>query len=184
MENVVYHGSPDPNLSKIEAHISTHKKNCIYATKKLVVALTFMGKGNGDLDTMLSSIGGNIILVERREGVLKSLYDKEGYIYTLDGSTFSSYDYLWKEEVISFEPSIDIIDKTYYPNILTALEEEEKKGNITIYRYPNRPEYVPLDNSDLIDKYIKFEEKGLVGAIDDLLRIYPEFKDIIDKKVR
>lgn len=179
MENIVYHGSPNPNLKEISAHKSTHQKKCIYATRKLAVALTFMGKENGDLDTVLSSIDGKIILVERREGVLKSLYNKGGYVYTLDGSTFSSYDYLWKEEVISFEPSINIINKTYYPNILDALEEEEKKGNITIYKYPNRPEYIPLDNSDLIDKYIKYEQEGITGSIDYLLKIYPEFKDKI-----
>ena len=181
MNDIVYHGSPNPYLTKITANISTHQKKCIYATRKLVVALTFMGKGNGDLDTALSSVDGNIVLVERREGVLKSLYDKDGYVYVLDGSTFSSYDYLWKEELISFEPSIDIKEKIYYPNILNALIEEEKKGNITIYRYPNKPSYIPMDNSDLINKYIKYEENGHIGSIERLLSLYPEFKDKIQR---
>ena len=112
MNSVVYHGSPD-NLEVITSHKSTHQKNCIYATKKLVVALTFMGKGHGDLDTMLSSHDGHIELVERREGVLDTLYNKDGYIYILDGKTFNSYEYLWREEVISFEPSISIKEKIY-----------------------------------------------------------------------
>ena len=183
MNSVVYHGSPD-NLDIITPHKSTHGKTCIYATKKLVVALTFMGKGNGDLDTMLSSRDGHIELVERREGVLESLYNKDGYIYILDASTFNSYDYLWREEVISFEPSISIKEKIYYPNILNALYEEEKNGNITIYKYPSRPKDVPLDNSDLIDKYIKFENKGIKGSIDYLLRIYPEFKELVKEKIK
>lgn len=134
-----------------------------------------MGKGNGDLDIDISSVDGKVQLVERRAGVLEKLYSKEGYLYELDSSTFNHYEYLWSLEVISFEKEIKPLNKIYYSNILEAIIEEEKKGNITIYRYPNRPESIPLDNSDLIEKYIGFEKRGLTGAIDDLLRIYPEF---------
>ena len=86
---------------------------------------------------------------------------------------------MWSLEVISFEKEIKPIKKTYYPNILKALENEEKKGNLIMYRYPNRPKDMPIDNSDLIEKYIKFEEKGLKGSIDRLLEVYPEFENKI-----
>ena len=121
-------------------------------------------------------------MIERREGVLDSLYNKEGYIYELDGSTFNHYDYLWSLEVISFEKEIKALKKIYYKNILKALEEEEKKGNIIIYRYPDRPQDVPIDNSDLIEKFIRFEKNGIKGAVDRLLRVYPEFKEKIKKE--
>lgn len=183
MEKIVYHGSPDGNITVLTPHKSTHKKECIYATNDLCVALLYMGKGNGDLDTKVSTRDGHLELVERREGVLESLYDKEGYLYELDGSSFSHYDYLWSKEVISFANKIKPLNKIYYPNILSAILEEEQKGNITIYRYPNRPENVPLDNSDLIDKYINYEKNGLTGAINEMLDIYPEFEEIILKKV-
>ena len=182
MDKIVYHGSSNPNIKELKPHKSTHQKNCIYASYNKVAAMLFMGKGNGDLDTRVSSIDGKVELVERREGVLKTLYDKEGYLYELDSTTFSHYDYLWSLEVISFEESIKPINKIYYPNVLEAINEEEKKGNIVIYRYPNRPKDMPLDNSDLIDKFIKFEESGLTGAIDHLLQIYPEFASKIDMK--
>ncbi len=181
--NIVYHGSSNSNIKEIVAHKSTHQKECIYATDNKVVALLFMGRGNGDLDTRISNINGKPELVERREGVLKKLYDKEGYLYELDGSSFRHYDYLWSLEVISFEKSIIPLRKIFYPNILDALKEEEQKGNIIIYRYPNRPENMPLDNSDLIDKYINFENQGIVGAIDKLLQIYPEFVSLIQDKL-
>lgn len=138
-----------------------------------------MGKGKGDLDTMIATIDGKLVLVERRTGILNSIYNKDGYIYELDGSTFSHYDYLWSEEVISFEESIKPLSKTYYKNILEGLIEEEKKGNIIIYRYPNRPKSLPLDNSDLIEIYIYFEKSGLTGAIKELLEVYPEFTEIV-----
>ena len=61
------------------------------------------------------------------------------------------------------------------------INEEEKNGNIIIYRYPNRPKDMPPDNSDLIEKYISFENQGLTGAVSKLLSIYPEFSNIIDE---
>ncbi len=183
MNKIVYHGSPHGNIELITAHKSTHQKNCIYASSNKVVALLFMGKGNGDLDTRIGSENGKPELVERRPGVLEKLYNKEGYLYELDGTTFNHYDYLWSQEVISFESEIKPLNKIYYPNILDALIEEEKKGNITIYRYPNRPKNMPFDNSDLIKKYISFENQGLTGSISKLLSIYPEFSDRIEEIV-
>ena len=184
MNKVVYHGSPDGNIEELKPNRSSHQKKCIYATDNKVTAMLFMGKSNGDLDTRISNVDGKPELVERREGVLKSLYDKEGYLYELDGTSFNHYDYLWSLEVISFEKSIKPINKIYYRNILEAIIEEEEKGNIIIYRYPDRPKGMPLDNSDLIDKYIHFEEIGLNGSIDQLLRVYPEFKSIVEEKLK
>lgn len=181
MNKIVYHGSPNGNIKLLKANKSTHQKNCIYATDSKVVAFLFMGKGNGDLDIRLSSVDGKPELVERRPGVLEQLYNKEGYLYELDGLTFNHYDYLWSLEVISFENEIKPRNKTYYQNILNAIIEEEKEGNIIIYRYPNRPKNVPLDNSDLIEKYISFENKGLTGAVSDLLSIYPEFQGRVEE---
>lgn len=176
MKKIVYHGSPNGDLKEISSYKSTHQKPCIYASYSKVVALLFMGKGNGDLDTRISTLDGKLELVERRRGILNSLYNHPGYLYELPGNTFHHYDYLWRQEVISFEKSVVPLNKIYYSNVLDAIYEEEKEGNITIYRYPNRPSDVPLDNSDLIDKYIEFERRGLQGSIDRLLRIYPEFE--------
>lgn len=90
---VVYHGSENGNLEKIEARISTHQNNCIYATEDPVIAMIFMSKWS-DLDFMLGTINNELVLVERRPGLLNSKYNKDGYIYSLDGTTFSHYDYL------------------------------------------------------------------------------------------
>lgn len=180
MEGIVYHGSPDGNIQVLKPHRSTHQKDCIYATEKKVVSFLFMGKGNGDLDHRISSVDSKIELVERRPGILEQLYNKEGYLYELDGETFDHYDYLWSQEVISFASEIKPLNVTYYPCILDAIKEEERKGNIVIYRYPDRPDNIPLDNSDLIEKYINFEKQGLKGSIDRLLRIYPEFTEYVN----
>ena len=51
MEKIVYHGSHNGNIEIIKAHVSTHQKKCIYATDNKVIAMLFMNKGMGDLDT-------------------------------------------------------------------------------------------------------------------------------------
>lgn len=34
------------------------------------------------------------------------------------------------------------------------------KGNLILYEYPNRPKDMPIDNSNLLDKYVLSEKKG------------------------
>ncbi len=43
---------------------------------------------------------------------------------------------------------------------------------------------IPLDNSDLIDKYIIFEKQGIKGAVNKLLQIYPEFLNLVQDKLK
>lgn len=183
MKNIVYHGSPNGSIEKFIPNKSTHQKECIYATDNKIVAMLYMAKWT-DLDIRLSNVSGKPELVERREGILKTLYNQSGYLYELDGTTFSHYDDLWSLEVISFEKVLTPLNKNYYPNILDAILKEEQKGNIVIFRYPNRPKDVPLDNSDLINKFVEFEKKGLKGAIGHLLKIYPEFTSRVEEKIK
>lgn len=182
MNKKVYHGSPKGDINIIKAHTSIHKKECIYATDDLAVAMMFMGRGNGDLDTVKIYDRGMPVLVERRPGIFEKLYNKPGYIYELPSETFEHYDYLWLPEVVSFEKEIVPIKKEYHENILKSLEELANNGRLKLYKYPDRPEYIPLDNSDLIEKYIKFENQGIAGAITSLLVVYPEFKERVLEK--
>ena len=65
-DNIVYHGSCNGNIDFLKAHVSTHGKECIYATENKTVAMLFMGEGKGDLDTVLAVDDDKLILVERR----------------------------------------------------------------------------------------------------------------------
>lgn len=183
MSKIVYHGSPKGDIEELVASYSTHQKKCIYATDNKVIAMMFMGRGNGDLDTIKNMNNGIPMIVERRPGVLKKLYDKEGYLYEIDGSTFNHYDYLWSAEVISFEEKIKPLNKVHYDNVLDKLKEEAKNNNLILYEYPKRPDNIPLDNSDLIDKYIGFYNQGIDSALDQLLKVYPEFREQVDDKM-
>ena len=184
MEKIVYHGSPNGGIKEFKLDESTHRIKCLYAAENKVIAMLFMARDRGDLDTVIGMNDDGVpYIAERREGILKGLYNREGYLYTIDGSTFHHEDYLWSPEVISTEPSLKPIDCTYYPNILEALKKEADKGNLEIYEYPNRPKNVPLDNSDLIDKYISFDNNGNHGALDSLLSVYPEFREQVFSKL-
>ena len=59
------------------------------------------------------------------------------------------------------------------------MNELEKYNNQDIfnpeYLYPNRPDYVPIDNSDLIPKVLRWYKKGF--NINNFYNIYPELKD-------
>ena len=184
MKDIVYHGSLNGNIDSVKAHVSTHGKKCIYATENRTVAMLFMGEGKGDLDTVLAVDDEKLILVERRPGVLEDNYNHEGYIYELPGKIFRHYDYLWRPEIISFEESIKPIRKTYYENVLGALEKEEKLGHLKIYHYPDRPSSIPFDNSDLIDKCIMFYNNGNDYAISSLLECYPEFREEVQSRIK
>lgn len=88
----VYHGSPKGDIEELFANRSTHQKKCIYAADNKAVAMMFMGRGNGDLDTIKSYEAGLPILIERRPGVFDELYNKTGYIYEMDGNFSTTLD--------------------------------------------------------------------------------------------
>ncbi len=72
------------------------------------------------------------------------------------------------------------MEEILVPNILSEIELMEKQGKIKLFRYPNRPCFIPADNSDLIDKYICFDKQRITGEIDSLLYVYPEFREIVE----
>lgn len=180
MEGKVYHGSSHSGIKKLERRVSTHNKECVYATDNEVIALLFTNHGNGDLDYVIGvDDSGLPYIIERRPGVFEKLYNTCGYIYELDGTNFNHYDYLWRPEMISFEEE-EIISERKIDNILEELQEKAKQGLIRVMRYPERLKDVPLDNSDLIEKYVRYYKNGKTNAINQLLSIYPDFKDRVE----
>lgn len=179
MYDVVYHGSSIKDLNVIKSNISSHNIKCIYASDNIAVAMMFMGRTN-DLQTLKAIENKVPILVERKEGILQEVYNKPGYIYLLPGETFSHQTFLWKPEVISTEEFIKPISIIKCDNILDSLKEQAKQGNLHLYFYPDRPSYVPIDNSDLIKMYINYERKGIKGAVHKLLLEYPEFASEVE----
>lgn len=63
----------------------------------------------------------------------------------------------------------------YIENIYDELIKLDKEGLIKLYLYPNRPDYVPIDNSDLIPKVLRWYKNGF--NINNFYNIYSELKD-------
>lgn len=185
MNKYVYHGTAVGGLKKLTPSKSTHLKPYVYATTSKVIAVLFMSHSNGDLDTVISGCGTKedpCTITERWDGAFEKNYNKSGYIYTLDSKNFKKVDGLWGAEVVS-EKKENIVKKEYVPCIYNELKKYSKSGELIMYKYPSRPPYLPIDNSDLIERYSNYEKSGIRGALKGVLNVYPEFEDIIYKKL-
>lgn len=179
----VYHGSNMSFLKVIKKHNSTHKRNWVYASYSKEVALIFISKQGNDLFYSLSFDGKNypIELVERKPLMFKKIFNCSGYIYKLDASNFVEGQTGWPAEVVS-NTDEEVISFEYIDNVYDELIKLDNEGLIKLYLYPNRPDYVPLDNSDLIFKVLRWYDNGF--DIDNFYNIYPELKDKFLKKLK
>ncbi len=171
----VYHGSNISFLKVIKKHNSTHKRNWVYASYSKEVALIFISKEGNDLFYSLSFDGKNypIELVERKPLMFKKIFNCSGYIYKLDASNFIEGQTGWPGEVVS-NTDEEVISFEYIENVYDELIKLDNEGLIKLYLYPNRPDYVPLDNSDLISKVLRWYKNGY--NINSFYNIYPELK--------
>lgn len=176
MMEYVYHGSPLKDLKIIKRNISTHNKKWVYATPSKAIATIFLSKKGNDLYYALSGDGINdqIELVERKKGMFEEIFNCEGYIYKLDASNFKSNFTSWSAEVVSFSDE-RVISCEYIENVYSELIKLDNNGLIKLYLYPDRPNRIPLDNSDLIPKVIKWYKNGY--DLTNFYSLYPELKE-------
>lgn len=175
MENVVFHGSSARDLKILKPNESTHMKDYVYATSYPMIALVFSVNNFGDFDFDLTIKDGVVIFTERRNGAFDK-YNSPGFLYTLDATNFKQLEGLWEAEVVS-EQEEKIISCEYVDNVFKKLKDYEKSGDMKIYRYPNKPDFIPDDDSDLVYKYVKFENMGHRGSVDNLIYYFPELKE-------
>lgn len=179
----VYYGSQNGEIEVISAVKNAKGEDVIYATDNEIMALILSNPGKGDLDTVRVVLQDKPILIERRAGVLEGLLNKKGYVYELDGTMFNHESNLREYEVFAELENIKPTKKVEYENVLEELRKLAKDGKLELYEYPNRPEQVPADNSDLIDKYVFYFNNGVTTALDDLLDVYPEFAEEIKNRI-
>lgn len=172
----VYHGSSKPNLEIIKANKSTHMKKWVYACVSKTISIIFLSPTGNDLYYSLSGDGIQypVELVERKQNMFKKIFNYSGYIYKLDASNFKSGKTGWTAEVIS-EKDEKVLEIEYIENIYDELIKLNKEGSIRLYLYPERPNRIPLDNSDLIPKVLKWKKNGF--DVNKFYELYPELKD-------
>ena len=89
----VYHGSTQKGLKKIITNKTAQGENWVYASYSKVLATIFISNKGNDLYYYLSgngTINNPIILVERKEGMFKDIFNVSGSLYTLSAKNFSS----------------------------------------------------------------------------------------------
>lgn len=172
----VYHGSIHQGLKKISKN-KTSQGIWVYAAPSKAISIIFISNKGNDLYYYLSgdgSINNPVILVERKKDMFKEIFNASGSLYTLDGKNFISEKTVWSAEVVSpFDE--DVLYEEHINNVFEKLKELNDIGKIKLYLYPNRPDFIPQDNSDLIHKVIKWKQKGI--NIDAFFKLYPELKE-------
>ena len=173
----VYHGSIHQGLKIIKRNKSTHGKSWVYATLSKAISTIFISNKGSDLYYYLSGDGTEnnpVLLVERKEGMFKDIFNVSGSLYTLSGKNFISGETGWTAEVIS-ESDENVIHEEHIDNVFEKLKELNDMGELKLYLYPNRPPFLPKDNSDLIPKVIRWRKRGI--NIETFFTLYPELKE-------
>ena len=177
----VYHGSPIGGLTYLEPRRSTHGKSWVYATKNKSAAIIHSQKWN---DYIFNESFNNCVsleLTERLPNALEEIYKgKKGYLYYLDSANFIEGQTSFTEEVVSEKTEqilkCEVIEDTY-----VKLCEMNERKEIILYRYPDRPDYIPIDDSDLIrkTKLILERSQDKRGLIEYVIEKHPKLKDAL-----
>ena len=119
--------------------------------------------------------------MERKENMFKDIFNVSGSLYTLSGENFISGKTSWSAEVVS-EFDEDVLHEEHINNVFEKLKELNDKGELKLYLYPNRPTFIPKDNSDLIPKVIRWWKRGL--NIEPFFKLYPELEEQYLKQLK
>ena len=178
----LYHGSPVHGIKTLVPNNSTHGKY-IYATSNKDIAIVMSAKYGDDALYSFGSMhkNGPYDLVERVAGVFEKIFANEFSLYTLDESSFKDI-HTGFNEVVS-EEEVDVISEEYYPNVFDEIKRIESEGRIKIYRYPDRPENKPIDDSDLVEKVrrnceVRFNE-NTYNSLCRWIFLHPNLEDDI-----
>jgi hypothetical protein len=176
MVMILYHGSPDTGIKVFTPRISTHGKPYVYATQNMDETILYGAKWN---DFMITCCSDDVI-VERYTGAIDALYkNRKGYIYILDVSTFHPIENNECGELVSEVP-VDVIDRLIINNLYDVVT---KKYNI--YRYPNRPSFIPDDDCDIVMHTIKIFNMCLDKTIFPyVLNLFPHLVTIFDNELK
>ena len=80
----------------------------------------------------------------------------------------------WSAEMVS-EFDENVLHEEHINNVFEKLKELNDRGELKLYLYPNRPAFLPKDNSDLIPKVIRWRKRGI--NIETFFTLYPELKE-------
>lgn len=176
----LYHGSKTHGIKKLVPNTSTHGKY-VYATKDINIAIIMSKSCGSDMTyTLKGNKNGTFDLVERIPDAFNKMFNNSFSVYLLSPDGFIDKETGFNE-VMSDKP-VDVLFERKYNNLNDEIQKLVNKGLINIYYYPNRPEYIPDDDSDLIEKIIRYDEIGLKTTENEYMRwifYHPNIEDKI-----
>ncbi|HBA38036.1 MAG TPA: hypothetical protein DCY94_04885 [Firmicutes bacterium] len=178
--NYLYHGSHTKGLKTLEPHKSTHG-TYVYATPFRELSVIFSGKDGDDLVYSLFRTSKNEPwkLVERLPHAFETMYEGSSSIYTVEDTTFKDIKTGFAELVS--ESAVPVVSECELKIVYDELEHLEMEGLIEIYRYPKRPEYIPEDDHDLLEKEIRYAGNPPTRKdFERLLLLHPTLLDKIN----
>jgi hypothetical protein len=155
----VYHASQRQGLKLIEPRVGTHGQAWVYAASDLVTASMFLGQHH---DFILASGVPNVpYICERFAGAFdRAKANVTASIYVLPGSRFQANRTSFDAELVSEFAVIPMLEIPI-ENAKTHLLELRDAGKLEIYFYPDRPGFIPSDDSDLIANALElFVQQG------------------------
>lgn len=178
----VYHASKQQNQETIKPAFKGHNKKLVYATKNKPLAALFLSWKGGDFTCQI--IGGETTLVERFEGALDHRYSGiSGSIYTLPGEKFEESKTDWQFEVTCKE-EVTPLNEEKIEEAKKYLMKLKEKGKIKIVYHPNKPDYIPKDDSDLVQKAVKLAKQDKEKAMEIIEKYHPNLKNRVLKKLK
>lgn len=106
--------------------------------------------------------------------MFKEIFNVSGTIYKLNSKNFLENQTGWSMEVVSNKLE-EVVEEYTIDNVYNELIKLDKQGELKLYLYPDRPNFIPSDNSDLISKVKRWEKNGF--NIQRFFDIYPELED-------
>lgn len=175
--NYVYHGSSISNLKVIKVDKSHVSRKWIYASASRAVATIFLSKNANDLYYFLGGSGkpnDPLMLVERKPNMFDRMFHVSGSIYKLSADNFCKNKTGWSTEVVSEEDEL-VLEERKIEDAYIELLKLNDIHELDLYFYPDRPSFIPIDNSDLIPKVIKWVKNGF--DVENFFKLYPELKE-------
>lgn len=151
---IYYHGSTVSDLKVLHTNKNATHGNYGYATSSKVVATIFASRCGDDLVVSIFGDGnGNYALVERIPNAFDYMYSTSGSIYSVDSSYYQDHKTGFNE-VLTTE-DVPVISEEKIDNMMDEIDRLSEDGKLTLFRYPNRPNSIPSDDSDLINVVLR-----------------------------
>lgn len=172
---MLYHVSPAMGLKVLEPRISTHGQPWVYAVADRATALLF-GAKQDDFDFRIDTLEGRPAIWECYPGALEECYqNRECSVYQVAEEGFLSGQTDWDAEWVNPAP-VPVVKETHVPDLLSALRQAERNGELTIRTYEDTPAYRRMVSQHVVNRLVRFDcihtaEERLVLRYGGILRL-------------